>query len=332
MAPALQRKELMMKKKAILYAAVALLLLLDSPVHARRQMETKEVIVKAGDVYQEISFPEGTELTLGVVSNYVVRVVLSADFEMNGHLILKGTMLGIKGKNLFEIWPEEGQKINDMEFKENEAHIRFREDGSVENIHLEKEKEIQKIRWGENNWLEFYPNGKVSEGILADDQSFKGLNMKGRTELSFYSDGQIKGAKIASTSNWQNYVIKGEDKFSSVDTSDVDFWPNGKIKNALLAQELKEGTYYCGNGAISFYESGKLESCVLSREVLIRKRDVLLRNPNQDFYEELLEVGTTVSFNEDGVATGWMGVRHQRKWLKILEDWTWRAISGYREM
>ena len=265
--------------------------------------ETKEIIVKAGEVYQGVEFPEGTILRVVIQNNGVSSVVLSQDFKMSGHLIKKGTPLEIQGKDLFRISPADGQKINDMEFAGEADSIQFRNDGSVENIFLSKPKIIQGVRWAANNWIEFHPNSKVANGTLEGDQAVGGLNLREGTQLSFYPSGKIKGAKLAKESTWQGYIIKGEAEFNPLNTSDVNFWPNGKLQKAILAREVNQQSYYCGEGGISFFESGQLYSCVFSRA----KKVIFNPWPEQGGHEQLIEPGDGVFFNEQGVVIGLAG-------------------------
>lgn len=99
----------------------------------RVRVETFEVLVKKGEVYQGVSFPEGTRLTLIQQNRAVAGAILSQDFKLSGYLLKKGTSLQIwDDGSLFEFEPLAGQSIGDMTFQELEATIRFAK-GAVRN-------------------------------------------------------------------------------------------------------------------------------------------------------------------------------------------------------
>lgn len=275
-------------------------------------IDTYEVVVKAGDVFQGNHYPPGSVVTVINANKAVAYVVLSADFTMNGNLLKKGTKLGTdQNGSLVEITPVAGQKINDIVFEDSEvSYIRFSSAGKIEQLHLNAAKIIQKIKFVADSEVVFYPNGQVFSGSVAGEQTIKGLAVLERSEIKFYPTGQLKSAKLAKDSEISADIeptaptpekiwVKGE--LGSTSPSDIEFWPDGRVKRAILAKPIKIQGYDCAAGPVTFFEKGHVKTLILAAN-----RKVML-NPyaGQKPAEKNARAGDAFTFNEAGDVIGW---------------------------
>ncbi|MEZ0261553.1 MAG: hypothetical protein ACAH80_11125 [Alphaproteobacteria bacterium] len=274
------------------------------PVHqsyARARVETHEVIVKSGEIYQGLQFPEGTKLHLISANNAVASAILSHDFLMNGHLIKGGTTLQIwNDGTLMEIYTQDGQRINDLVFTQGEASLRFSAEGKLATAHLNKPKEIQGFRLAENSNVEFYPDGKLAWGKLADEQLRDGLYFAALSEIRLFPSGKLQQAKLAKESKFGELLLKGDPNANPGETS---FWPEGNLKTGILAAAATIQGFPCGPGPITFFESGRIKTLVLGEEMKI----VLAPYEGQTPHEKLAKAGDSLNINENGVVIGWGG-------------------------
>ena len=224
----------------------------------RPMITTHAVIVSAGETYDGIQYPIGTEVNLTDIDNAVSRVLLSQDFEMNGHLIKKGTRLYVPNGKLGCYWSQEGQVIGSIVLKE-EADVCFNDKGELGTIHLRHANEILGNPFAANSWVQFHPDGKVAKGQLGQDVTRAGLALAGGSEITFHPSGSIESAGIKPGTNFGKLPLGKRPNYPS----DVSFWPNGKLKDAVLAQPVQIGAASCAPGDISFAESGALKYCVV---------------------------------------------------------------------
>ena len=219
---------------------------------------THMVIVKPGETYDGIQYPIGTIVHLTDIGNAVGNVLLSQDFKMNGHVIKKGTNLYVPNGKLSCYWSQQGQAIGLIVLKEG-AQVCFDKNGALEQIHLRHANKILGNPFAANSWVQFRPSGKVAEGELARDVKRVGLALAGGSKITFYSSGFINSAAIKTGAKFGKLRLAKRQGYES----DVSFWPNGKLQDAVLAQPVAVGGASCAPGDISFEESGALKDCVI---------------------------------------------------------------------
>lgn len=280
------------------------MLILSTAQAHRPFIPTHQVTVKKGEVYQSVRFPEGTTLTLITSSGVVASATLNRDFKMNGHLLKQGSTLSIWGDGtLFELSPVNGQRIGDIEFTAGEAGLRFTSKGILENASLHTDKEIHGYRFAKNMNLEFHSNGKVSRGYLAEEQLKNGLKLKANSEIRFFPTEQIQAAKLSGESTVGTYKIKGDS--NPANSSDVEFYPDGRLKTAILSQNAVIDGYRCGPGNIAFFESGKIKELTLGEDRVIK----LHPYRDQSAVEKSARTGDRINLSENGRVMGWSSSR-----------------------
>ncbi|HEX8955045.1 MAG TPA: hypothetical protein VF798_02150 [Burkholderiaceae bacterium] len=156
----------------------------------RPLISVHEVIVKPGDLYQGIQFPEGTRVTIYDASGEVQYVFLGQDFRMGGQLLKRGTQLQIANGKLGSYMTQEGQRIGPIVLNAG-AQVIFNDDGSLNAIHPAADTKIQGYLFAAYIWVQFQPNGNVAEGELAENTLGNGLPLKAHTKILFYSNGKI---------------------------------------------------------------------------------------------------------------------------------------------
>ena len=305
-------------KFSILKKSVLLIsLFLAYPGQAREMravLVTHDVSVKAGQKFQGIQFPVDSIVTLVDSTNSVAFAKLSEDFGMNGNLLKKGTQLSIWPDGvLMEIYPVAGQEINRIVFAEKEAtYVRFSHEGKIEGVHLNVPKEIQKIKFAENSEVVFYPNGKVFMGLVTGDQEIRGLNLVPRSEIKYYPSTGLKSAKIAKDSEIladfepksampQKLWVKGDP--NPANPSDIEFWPDQRLKRAILSRPMKIQGYICGIGPVTFFESGKLQTLILGEDRVVTLKPYAGQTP----VDKAAKAGDKINFNDAGDVIGWGG-------------------------
>lgn len=223
---------------------------------------------------------------------------------MNGYLLKQGSSLSIWGNGvLFELSPVSGQKIGDLEFQAGEANLRFTIDGVLESASLHTDKEIHGYRFAKNMTIEFHPNGKLSRGTLAEEQIKNGLKLKSNSEIRFFPTEQIQAAKLSGESTVGTYKIKGDP--IPANSSDVEFYSNGRLKAAILSQNAVIDGYHCGPGNIVFFESGKIKELTLSEDRVVKLHSYI----DQGAVEKPARRGDRINLSEDGRVMGWSSRR-----------------------
>jgi sugar lactone lactonase YvrE len=219
---------------------------------------THSVIVKAGETYDGIQYPIGTEVSLTDIGNVVGNVRLSQDFKMNGHVIKEGTRLYMSRGKLSCYTTKQGQAIGAIVLQEG-AQVCFENTGELKMIHLDRPNNILGHPFAANAWIQFHPGGKVAKGILAEDVSKAGLVLAGGSTITFHPSGSIDSAAIKPGAIFEKLQLGKRPNYDA----DVSFWPNGKLKEAVLAHPASIGKASCASGDISFKESGALKYCVI---------------------------------------------------------------------
>jgi hypothetical protein len=97
--------------------------------------------------------------------------------------------------------------------------------------------------------------------------------------------------------------IKGDT--NTANPSDIEFWPNGKLKRALLAKSVKIQNYLCGEGPVNFFETGTLQTLILGED----KTVILNPYEGQRPVEKAAKAGDSLNINEKGTVIGWGGSR-----------------------
>jgi hypothetical protein len=222
---------------------------------------THTVIVKAGATYDGIQYPIGTEVSLSDSSNAVGNVLLSQDFAMNGHVIKKGTRLSMLDGKLSCYWSKQGQAIAAIVLNDG-AQVCFEKAGQLNMIHLKLANNILGHPFAANSWVQFHPGGKVAEGTLAEDVRKAGFTLAGGSKITFHPSGSVDSAAVKPGAIFAELRLGKRPN----DNSDLSFWPNGKLKEALLAHPARIGNASCTYGDISFKESGALKYCVMLKK------------------------------------------------------------------
>lgn len=220
------------------------------------RIATHSVTVKAGDTYDGIEYPVGTKVHLTDIGNEVGYVFLSQDFKMNGHVIRKGTQLYVTQGKLGCYWSREGQTIGAIALKKD-AQVCFNENAELEMIHLAHANNILGNPFAAKSWVQFHPGGKVAQGELARDVTRGGLALAGRSKITFYPSGCIESAAVAPGATFKKLPLGKQQGYDE----DVSFWPNCKLKEAVLRQSAQIGAASCAPGPISFERSGALKYC-----------------------------------------------------------------------
>jgi antitoxin component YwqK of YwqJK toxin-antitoxin module len=149
------------------------------------------------------------------------------------------------------------------------AGIRFYEDESLQRIFVVKNTFItvfnQKAYLKENSPLSFYNNGNLSYGSLAQPLHITINNNQFivKDNLELYPNGMVKHARSV------NPIIL------SIENQDLSlyvasFYESGKIKDGYLTKiqklTIKGIPFELADDGITFYENGKIKSCVITDE------------------------------------------------------------------
>jgi hypothetical protein len=148
-----------------------------------------EEIVESGDIYDGIEFPVGTTVYLDQ-HDVVGGVVLSQDFKIGGYTILGGTQLYTLNGKLASFVSRDGQTIGDIVLKSG-AHLIFKPDGSLDTIRLATDNTIQGYLFEANGLVNFYPNGKLRLGTLAQPTRIGNVDCYSGT-IAFEESGELK--------------------------------------------------------------------------------------------------------------------------------------------
>ena len=255
-----------------------------------------EVIVKKGEKHQGVSFPEGTKLL--VQADGTVRLAtLSRDFTLSGYRLLAGSELQIyENGALFELSPVAGQKIGDLTFAAGEAQaLRFSKDGKLESLFLPKGRAIHGVQFGAGGQAYFHANAKLARGMRLAAQQIDGLNIAEGSEALFHADGKLKQATLGKESRYGRWHLMPDPNPAS--PAHVEIYENRQLKAALLARNGEIQGLVCGPGRISFFESGKLESCTLGADASVQLNS----------YPKEAKAGDRLTLAEDGRVVGWGG-------------------------
>lgn len=268
-----------------------------TPSLARRAAPpTHEVIVKKGEKYQGVEFPPGTVVRL-YPNDVLVSATLKQNFTHRGLLLLSGSVLSLHENGaLFELTPVPGQKIGDLTFGQDEkASLLFSKDGPLERANLQTPKVIQGYRYAKSAEILFHPNGMVAKGIYLEAQEKDGLHLAANSTASFHENGKLKQATLDKESRFGELTIKGDP--NPANPGETEFWPNGKLKNAVLAKPATIDGYPCAAGRISFFESGKLQTLILGAD----------KKVTMNSYPKDAHAGDSLNLSEDGKVIGWSG-------------------------
>lgn len=226
----------------------------------RPHLDTRTIVVKAGETFDGIQFPVGTQVNLTVAGNVVTSVELSRDFTMNGHLIRRDTRLTTRNGKLECFWSRPGQTLGAIVFKPD-AQVCFTRQGALEMVHLSRVNAINGLAYAAHTWVQFHPGGTVAQGELAYDVRRKGLRLPRASTITFYLSGAIKSVAIKPGARFGKLVLAPQPGYDAHAT----FWPNGRLQEAVLARSARIGSTRCAPGPISLEASGKLKQCEIER-------------------------------------------------------------------
>ncbi len=252
--------------------------------------------MKKGEKHQGVSFPEGTKLL--VQADGTVRLAtLSRDFTLSGMKLLAGSELQIYDDGaLFELAPVAGQKIGDLTFAADEAQsLRFSKEGKLESLYLPKGRAIHNVSFGVGGQAYFHSNGKLARGMRLAAQQLEGLHIAEGSEARFHADGKLKQATLAKESRYGRWFLQPEP--NQANPVHVEIFENRELKAGLLARKGEIQGLVCGPGRISFFESGKLESCTLGADASVKMNG----------YPKEAKAGDRLTLAEDGRVVGWSG-------------------------
>lgn len=275
-----------------------LLTLLSPPSEARRAAPPlKEVIVKEGEVHQGLRFPPGTKLFVQVHGGAVTQATLSSDFRISGVALLKGTTLELDGDGrLFSFTPVAGQKLAGLTFEAGQASsVMLDRDGNLAQIYLSAPMEVQGCRFGKGAQLQFLPSGKLASGSRAQAQEKIGLHLAEGSDVYFHAGGGLRQATLGKESRFGDLTLAPDPNPAS--PAHVELFENGKLSNGRLAANASLQGFTCGPGRISFFKSGKLQSCVLGAPAKV----------SLNGYPKEAAAGDSLTLAEDGRVVGWGG-------------------------
>lgn len=185
-------------------------------------LRTHTRTIQPGQLVEGVAFPAGSLVEVVDGTGQVLNVTLGDDAQLQGHWLKKGTQIYLRpaGK-LGSVFTVAGQSVEGIAFGEG-AQIGFDSQGRIDMAHIEHETRIGKGTYAANQWVNFYPNGRVMDGELARPLDY----------------GPLHAAPGL-----------------------VAFWPNGRFKQALLAQPATINGIECKAGAISLFASGHIDVC-----------------------------------------------------------------------
>lgn len=264
---------------------------------SRRAAPTREVIVKKGESYGGVKFPEGTKVMLYVPGDAFASAELSKDFTLSGHSLKKGTILGIyENGGLFHIAPVGGQKIGELTFAPEEAaSVYFTATGVLKNLQLRNAKEIQGLLYKAGAEVSFHPNGKVERGSKLEPQKKNGMHLAAGSAVNFYPSGTWERITLGAESRWGELTLTGSP--NPANPGETEFWENGQLRRGILARPVTLQGFSCGPGTISFFESGKLQTLVLGADLKTKVNS----------YPLDAKAGDSLTLNEAGSVIGWGG-------------------------
>ena len=213
---------------------------------------------------QGFRFPTGTEVqVLDSDGEATGVVVLHEDYEVDGVWLKSGTSVtvgsvGGKPPHLSEFSSVPGQRFRGIHLPA-ETQVDFDAQGRLSQMSSNGGDPIRirgKVFAG-NTWIEFHPSGGIKRGELARGFEANGLHVS-PGPIEFHADGRIKQAFIAAGSVDRDIRLAPSNRSYGFD---VEYWPNGHLKQAMLADKTVLDGKTCPPGHIAFKQDGSLDEC-----------------------------------------------------------------------
>lgn len=213
---------------------------------------------------QGFRFPAGTEVqVLNSNGEATGVVVLHEDHEVDDVWLKRGTYVtvgsvGGKPPHLSEFSSVPGQRFRGIHLPA-ETQVDFDVQGRLSEMISVRGDPIRirgKVFAG-NTWIEFHPSGGIRRGELAKGFEASGLHVS-PGPIEFQADGRIKQAFIAAGSVDRKVRLAPSNRSYGFD---VEYWPNGHLKQAMLADKIVLDGKTCPPGHIAFKQDGSLDEC-----------------------------------------------------------------------
>lgn len=213
-------------------------------------------------------FPAGTEVqVLNDTGATTGDVVLHRDFTVGGHRLNSGTHLMVAGgkgmpPHLAWFFAMPGQRLRGIDLPAG-TQVDFDARGRLADMSSNEGAPIAigGLLFAGNSWIEFHPNGRVRHGELLKGFVAGGLRVQ-PGPIEFFASGRISRAWIGAGSVYRTLKLAPADRSFGFD---VEFWPDGSLKQAVLADVTAVDGKTCPAGHVSFRQGGTLDECDGSR-------------------------------------------------------------------
>lgn len=218
-----------------------------------------EVVDKSGVPYYGYYFPIDTVLTVqkGVGA---FHAKLSGDFAIHPYQFKKGQILffsccektesGYGGAwMLTGFVARQGQEVNGFLLNGGES-VGVSREKVIRSISFGYDRSIGGLLFKGNSSVVFHENGHLASGWLAEPSTYEGLTLR-KGKISFYPNDQPQSLLLADSVTYRGMVLQAN--------TEINFYQNGRIKSAVLAEPKVFGARSCGKGWVRFPEDGGLE-------------------------------------------------------------------------
>lgn len=209
-------------------------------------------------------FPAGTEVeVLNSTGEATGKAILHRGCKVDGYWLKSGTQLMVsaaKGARPHLDWfdSEPGQRFHGIALPAG-TQVDFDAQGRLANMSSNEGPPIaiRGMLFAGNRWIEFHPNGGVKRGELLKGVAVGGLHVQ-PGPIEFHPNGRISRAWIGAGSTYRTLKLAPADRSFGFD---VEFWPDGGLKQAVLAEATSVDGKACPAGHVSFRRDGTLDEC-----------------------------------------------------------------------
>lgn len=209
-------------------------------------------------------FPAGTEMqVLNDTGAPTGDIILHRDLTVGGHRLRSGTHLMVvaaEGAPPHLAWfiAMPGQRFHGIDLPA-ETQVGFDAQGRLADMSSNEGSPITigDLLFAGNSWIEFHPNGRVRHGELLKGFVANGLRVQ-PGPIEFFANGRISRAWIGAGSVYRTLKLAPADRSFGFD---VQFWPDGGLKQAVLAGVTVVAGQTCPAGHVSFRQDGTLDEC-----------------------------------------------------------------------
>jgi hypothetical protein len=218
-----------------------------------------DVIVAEDDEFDGVRFPTGSIASVQDSDGSLSSIILAADFMIGTYTILKGTDLRWAGRDGigFCFGSRENQTLGEINLAKD-SWVCLDPAGLLIQIYLKGAIVFEDVPLAAETLVKFHSNGKVKSGVLSMNVEIQAVQLPIGSEVSFFDTGVLECASLTQTA-----VLDGL-RFMHWSGSgcDLDFWPNGKLKRAALAETTTIGAVTCARYfPAEWSESGELLKC-----------------------------------------------------------------------